>query len=221
MKEKIYSYLILFFVLFAVTGGCDVEFGNSDRSNGGGGGDDNMETVEGTIVDVIPSRENDVSNITLEITDEDSAEMFFDTSDSTGFFMVEGSFSGMPQLNFVDDDNNQNSLGRVFINVFPRARVRLGDIRLDNGNVVFEDDIRVTFNADIIENNCMDSSGSIDVEATNGSTVDILVQIRNSTDLVRDGEDITCNDLLTGQEVEVTGFLLVGNSVDADRIEVQ
>lgn len=217
------GYLCLFLLLFVIVGGCDVDFGTSDREDDDGGGGDGTtsESVEGTIVDVIPTRENDVSNITLEITDEDTTDMFFGTTDNSGFFRVEGSFSGTPQLNFVDDDNNQNSLGRIIINVFPRARVRLGDIRLDNGNVVFEEDIRVTFDADIIENNCMGNSGSIDVEATNNNTVEILVQITNSTDLVRDGDDITCDDFMIGQEVEISGFLLVGNSVEADRIEVQ
>lgn len=217
------GYLCLFLLLFVIVGGCDVDFGTSDREDddGGGGGGTTSESVEGTIVDVIPTRENDVSNITLEITDEDTTDVFFGTTDNSGFFRVEGSFSGTPQLNFVDDDNNQNSLGRIIINVFPRARVRLGDIRLDNGNVVFEEDIRVTFDADIIENNCMGNSGSIEVEATNNNTVEILVQITNSTDLVRDGDDITCDDFMIGQEVEISGFLLVGNSVEADRIEVQ
>lgn len=217
------GYLCLFLLLFVIVGGCDVDFGTSDREDDDGGGGDGTtsESVEGTIVDVIPTRENDVSNITLEITDEDTTDMFFGTTDNSGFFRVEGNFSGTPQLNFVDDDNNQNSLGRIIINVFPRARVRLGDIRLDNGNVVFEEDIRVTFDADIIENNCMGNSGSIEVEATNNNTVEILVQITNSTDLVRDGDDITCDDFMIGQEVEISGFLLVGNSVEADRIEVQ
>lgn len=220
--NTICKFMIVIILALAVSGGCDVEFGNSDRNNGnGGGGGEDEESVEGTIITVIPGRENGVENITVEITDEVTTDMFFDTTDNTGFFRVEGSFSGTPQINFADDDDNQNSLGRVFINVFPGSRIRLGDIRLDNGNVIFEDDTRVTFLADIIENNCADNSGSIDVEASNSTTVEILVQINNSTDLVRDGDDITCNDFVIGQEVEISGFLLVGNTVDADRIEVQ
>lgn len=218
------SYIILVTVIFTVVGGCDVDFGtdNNGNNNGGSDGGTTSESVEGTIVDVLPSRDSGVSNITADIMDEDHPNMTFSgTTGNTGFFKVEGSFSGTPQLDFIDEDNNQNSLARIIINVFPKARVKLGDIRLDSGNVVFLDDITVIFDADLIENDCIDNSGSVKVEASNGNTIDVLVQITNSTDLERDNDNITCNDLLKGQTLEISGVLLVGNSVEADRIVVQ
>ena len=215
--------MILVTVVIGVIGGCDVDFGTNNNGNngGGGGGGSTSESVEGTIVDVVPSRSSGVSNITAQISLQSAVRMYMDTTSDTGFFKVEGSFSGNPQLDFLDEDNDQSSLGTIILNVFPRATLKLGNIRLDTGNVVFENDIKVIFNADLTQNNCVDNSGSIKVEPTDGSNLDIIVQITNSTDLERDNDSITCNDLLIGQTLKITGVLLVGNSVEADSIDVQ
>ncbi len=98
----------------------------------------------------------------------------------------------------------------------------MGDIRLENGTIVFEDDNpNVTFDAEVTENNCSDNTGSIEVLAKNDQDeVNVIVQISESTDLVDDGDDITCDDIFLGNDVEVQGELLSGSNVDATRVEV-
>ena len=227
--NKLFSFFSLLLLLsFFIIGGCDVDFGGTEDDDGGSGNNGNgngsiSETVEGTIVDVIPSRDSDVQDITAQIMDDDDLSTFTATTGASGFFEIDGNFAGTPDLEFLDDDNNDNSLGQIIINVFPGARVQLGDISLENGTIVLNDDTTVTFDADITDNDCSDNSGSIEVEIENddGDDVDVLVQINNSTDIEdNDGDDINCEDLLVGQEIEVSGELLgIGNNVEADRIE--
>lgn len=218
------SLLIISISLFTI-GGCDVDFSTPDDNSSGGGSNGGSgtgsENVEGTIVDVIPTRENDLENITAQVSDEDTLSTFSSTTSNTGFFSVQGDFAGNPELEFLDQDNSDSTLGLIILNVFPDAEVDIGDIRLENGNVVFEDETEITFEGDVIENNCTNNNGTIIVEAKNDQDeVDVIVQITNSTSIDRDGDDIDCNELLIGQEVEVRGELLIGNSVDANSIEV-
>ncbi|MCI0482748.1 MAG: hypothetical protein L0213_14305, partial [Candidatus Dadabacteria bacterium] len=58
----------LLFLSFFLIGGCDVEFGGGGDNNGGGGGGggDEVETVQGTIVSIIPDQ--DLEGIIVEIT---------------------------------------------------------------------------------------------------------------------------------------------------------
>lgn len=215
----VYSLVL---VAFLSAGGCDVDFGGTDNGNsggGGGGGNTDRETVQGTIVDIIPNR--DIEGITVEVMADDSLNTTFsDVTNSSGFFQITGRFSGSPQLDFIDQDDN--SLGLVIINVFPTARVDLGNISLENGTVFFEEETDVTFEGDIILNNCEDNAGALEVEAVNGEDeLEILVQVTGSTDVVRtNGDDIPCQNLLIGQTVEIRGIVIIGNSVDASRVEL-
>ena len=224
VKNNYLSYISILILCLAISGGCDVDFGTSeDDSNGSNGsGDPTTETVEGTIVDTTPSRDNDVSNILVEVGLENDVAVFSDTTGSSGFFDVEGNFAGNTEIEFLDQDDNNSSLGIIFVTVFPSAIVKLGDLRLENGNVNFLDEVEVTFTGDVIENNCTDNNGSIIVEAKNDQTeVDVLVQITPSTDIESDGDEIECDNILIGQEVEVKGELLIGNSVDALEIDIE
>lgn len=224
LKNTVSLFVLILFASFLLIGGCDVDFGTSE--NNGGGGDGNTgESVKGTIIDVIPSRENDVENITAQLMDDGDLSTFSSTTGGTGFFDINGNFVGTPTLEFLDEEDNASSLGQIIINVFPDSRLQLGDIRLENGTVVLEDDLMVTFEGDITQNDCQNNSGSLEVEINNdnGDDVDVLVQINNSTDIEdNDNNDIDCEDLLIGQEVEINGELFgIGNNVEADRIEQQ
>ncbi len=211
---------VLILLSIFTIGGCDVDFGSGDNGGGGGGGGggSETETVQGTVVDVIPDQ--DVEGILVEITINDFLEGS-GTTNSGGFFDIEGPFAGTPKVEFFDDSSTL--LGSVFINVFPTAKVELGDIRLENGTVIFEDgNAEVTFDSTITVNNCTGNSGSIEVKAENDQEeTNVIVQISESTDLVQDGDDITCQSIFIGNDVEVQGELLSGNSVDATRIEIQ
>ncbi|MGH7884687.1 MAG: hypothetical protein ACRENO_03215 [Thermodesulfobacteriota bacterium] len=218
------SSLIFFFTIIFI-GGCDIDFGTGtdNGNNGGGGGIDDGEIVRGTIVDTIPGRSSGVSNIDITITDDDTEDQSTATTGSSGFFSIEGSFAGNPDIEFFDNDDSGNSLGVVILNVFPGARVDLGNISLENGIVNFLDDTEVDFTADLIDNNCSGNSGTVIVEIDLDGTdndLEILVQITNSTDIEVDGLDADCGDFIIGQELEIRGILLIGNSVNATDIQI-
>ena len=199
----------LILLAFFITGGCDTDFGGGDPDD-----DDrdisDLEAIEGTVVSVTPAREEGVDNINVEATKETGAR-YLDATGSDRFFRVRGNLSGMTQLEFSDGD----SLGITNVNVFPRATVDIGDISLENGTVVFEQDIITSFEAEVDQNNCSGNSGSVEVIASNDITVDVQVQIINTTTIQDNGDVISCDDLLAGDDVQISGVLLSGNSVEA------
>lgn len=230
VEDKMYYLLnnitktsMIIFLAFLLIGGCDIDFGTSDDNDNGNSGVDIGEIVEGTVVDTIPGRPADQENIEVIVTDDETDRRFSDTTGVNGFFSIMGSFSGSPDIQFLDNEDSGSSLGIVIINVFPGAEVDLGDIRLENGNVIFLDDTEVDFEADLIQNNCFGNSGNLLVEIDLSGTDDdpeILVQINSSTDIEIDGLDSDCDDLLIGQELEINGILLIGDNVDANQIDV-
>ncbi len=208
----------LLFLCFFLIGGCDVEFGGGgdDNGGGGGGGGDEVETVQGTIVSIIPDQ--DLEGITVEITVDDGAPET-DVTDAGGFFSIDGPIAGSPQIEFFDGDSNP--LGTIIISVYPTAQVELGNISLESGNVNLLNETEVTFNGDISSNNCTGNSGFIEVDAENDQEqVTVIVQISESTDLIINGDDAVCEDFLLGRNVEVQGEIPSVNTVDADRIEI-
>lgn len=208
-----YIICVLFISLFSL-GGCDIEF-SSDNDNGNGGGGGNTEAIlKGNITTIIPDRNLD--GIIVEVEDEDSGNLFRDTTDNNGFFQIEGGFSGTPaRLEFFDEGQTQIALTSV--TVFPGAEVDLGDLTINSGSVTFEDDIIVTFEGDVTENNCSQGVGTIEVTADD---TPVIVDISSSTDIIRDNDDLVCEDLLEGNNVEVRGELLINNTVGADLIEL-
>lgn len=215
LPKGIVSILFLWFFL---VGGCDVEFGSGGNGGGGGGGGggSDVETVQGTIVSIIPDL--DLEGITVEITVDDGTPET-DVTDAGGFFSIEGPIAGDPLLKFFDQDSNP--IGTIGISVFPTAEVELGNISLENGNVNFLNVTEVTFNGDISSNNCTGNSGFLEVDAENDQgQVTVIVQISESTDLIINGEDAVCEDFLLGRNVEVQGETPSVNTVDADRVEI-
>jgi len=221
--RKNYKYLSYILLLFLIIGGCDVDFGGTDDDDGGGGGGSTDETIRGTITEIIPIRENDLSGIKVSVMEDNSLSTFTDTTTSSGTFFIEGNFaSNNTRLEFLDDDNGDELLGQTSINIFPEAEVNLGNITLENGTVDFdENDVTVSFEADLIEINCTDNSGSLTVESEGNDPIEIIIQVSNSTIITRDNDDIDCNVLLIGQTLDINGNLLgFGNNVDADTIDV-
>jgi len=213
------ALIFLFLISFLTMGGCDVDFGGGgDNGGGGGGGSSSPEMVQGTIVDIIP--DEDTEGITVVITNENNIE-FSDITNSAGFFSISsgtGTFSGLPRIEFF---SGSTSLGFIDLNVFPTATVDLGNLTLENGIVILPVIIDVTFEGDVITNTCAGNSGIIEVEASReGESTDVVVQISASTDILRDGDEILCEDVLIGQDVEVRGVLLTGNTVDADILDL-
>lgn len=207
--------LILTFSLILLYGGCDIEFNSGDDNNTGTSED---ETVEGTIISTIP--DIGVEGITAQITEDQNNNTFSDTTSSSGFFRIKGPFADTPELEFFD---NSSSLGRVFLNVFPGVALQLGNIRLENGTVMFDDVFGATFTGVQTANNCNVNTGSIDVEVSNNQdTVTILVQVTNSTTIEEsNGDEIDCDQIFDGQELKIIGSLVSVNTVDATVIELK
>lgn len=208
---------ILTFSLILLYGGCNIEFNSGDDNNNTGSSED--ETVEGTIISTIP--DIGVVDITAQITEDQNNITFSDTTSSSGFFRIEGPFADTPELEFLD--NNSSSLGKTFLNVFPGVTLELGNIRLENGAVMFEDVFEVTFTGVQTANGCNVNTGLIEVEVSNNQdTVAIFVQVTNSTDIENsDGDNIDCDQIFDGQELETTGSLVSVNTVDATVIKLK
>ena len=219
------KYLTLFLLTFLAIGGCDIDFGgNADDDGGNGGGGSNDEIIQGTVVEVIPFRENNLSGITAIIMEEDGFLEFSDTTSSSGFFNVEGNFdSSNSLLRFLDSDNNDELLGQISINVFPEAEIIIGNIVIENGSIDPDDlNFTVRVRADLIVINCVDNTGSLTVESMGSNPIDIIVQVTNSTNITGNIEDFNCNDLLIGQTLDINGALLgFGNNVEASTINVE
>ncbi|NIX14392.1 MAG: hypothetical protein GWN11_00530 [Candidatus Dadabacteria bacterium] len=214
-KKFFISLITILTVSFFSIGGCDIDFSTDDS---GGGGISDMESMSGQIIDIIPSVS--LEGLTVEITNTEDVTSQ-GTTDSSGNFFFEGDFNAIPEVvTFLDTDDV--SLGNFSVNIFPGADVDLGDIRIDNGTVTLDFDVMVIFFGDITAINCVDNDGSIDVEVDN---VDVTVEIDGSTDLEResDNDNITCADLILGQEVRVDGDMPnpTGNIVEASEVQVQ
>lgn len=195
------------------SGGCDISF-SSDGDNGGGGGGDENSILQGIITTITPDRS--LEGITVRVEDTDSGVFFSDVTDSSGSFHIEGQFSGFPsRLEFLDEGSNLIALTTII--VFPNAEVDLGEITITNGSVNISGDIIVIFQGDVTENNCSGGVGTLEVE-TDSTTA--IVEVSSSTDIIRDSDNLTCEDLLIGGSVEVRGELLVNGTVKADRIEL-
>jgi hypothetical protein len=203
-------------ISFLTSGGCDIEFSsNNDDNNGGNGGNGNgLTLVFGTLTSIDAS--TDVEGTVVRVEDEDSGAFFEGTVDANGDFDIENSFSGSPsELEFRDETNAP--IAETTITVFPGAEVDLGEVTITGATINFEDGIFVVLRGDIDEINCIDADeGSISV-IQDGE--EILVQIDSTTDIIADGNDITCNDLFQGNNVEVRGNL-VGTNIEAELIEV-
>jgi hypothetical protein len=208
MKKAIWFHLLtLATVLFAL--GCNIDFGN-------GGGDGNVQAeLTGTITSVTPSRS--LEGIRVQVTDADSGVIFSDTTDASGIFLIEGTFSGVAlKLQFLDESSAQIAL--TSITVFPGAKVDVGNISLTNGVVTFSQDVIVTYKGDVTENNCSGNTGTLIVTK---SDEDVIVEVRSSTIIRRKQETIDCSLLLIGETVEISGSLTPGNTVDAFTIDVR
>ncbi len=208
------------------SGGCDLDFG------GGGGGDDGggnlVSIVQGTII----STPN--SGITVVLINNENGTIFeSEPTGSSGNFFITGDFNGCLTLRLEFHDDSQTPpddlLAFTNVTVFPKTNVDLGDISLENGNVILDDpdNISVNFDANINSTDAPEtctggvgnSEGTIVVTKSN---TDITVQIDPLTDIVdTNNNDIGCDSLFGDEEVEVTGTLQVHDTVLATLIRLK
>ena len=201
------------------SGGCNIDFG-------GGGGDDGgnlVSIVQGKII----STPN--SGITAVLINNENGTVFeSNPTDNSGNFFITGDFNGCLTLRLEFQDSNEDVIAFTNVTVFPKTNVDLGDVSLDNGNVILDDqnNISVNFdgNIDFTESPTTCSGGVGTSEGTivvTRANTDITVQINPSTRIEDTNNDpIGCDNLFGNEEVEVAGMLQVNDTVLAITISL-
>src|SRR3989337_928564 len=217
---SIYIICIITISIFT-SGGCPIEFGG-----GGGDGDGGnlVSIVQGTII----STPN--SGITAVLINNENGTVFeSNPTDNSGNFFITGDFNGCLTLRLEFQDSNEDVIAFTNVTVFPKTNLDLGDVSLDNGNVILDDPDNISVNFDGKINftdaprTCFggvnDSQGTIVITRSN---TDITVQIVPTTNIEdTNNNPIGCDNLITDAEVEVTGTLQVHDTVLADIITLK
>ncbi len=143
-----------------------------------------------------------------------------DVLPSSGFFFIEGLFSGDPTIGFREEEDSA-FIAQTSITVYRGATVELGTINIQNGRIEFVDPIVTNFNATVLENNCVDNSGTLQVQTRNTSPkVFVTVNISPTTNITGcTNTPCFCEDI--GTKVDVRGFLRSGVLVDAGTITIK
>ncbi len=223
MRTKNIATLLAFIVCILIislltSGGCGIGFGNSNTS--GGGGNVGPDSIQGTITSI--SNVSSTSGITVQATDKANTRTV--TTDNNGFFKINGFFNGSSMmLEFLDPNNNNQVLGVTSVTIFPGIQINLGNITISGGNVTLSGNITVTFDGDISTNNCSQNTGNnTGTMVVTADNTDVVVQILSTTTIVDSNNNtLNCGNLVSGGTVTVTGDLLMGNTVQATRIELQ
>jgi hypothetical protein len=193
--------------------GCDIQFGGG----GGGDGGDSFETVQGNVTSIVP---NDIPIEGSFVVVNNNPELS-DTMASSGFFIIEGLFSGASTRIDFREQEDPPSFATTFLNIYRGATLELGTINIENGNVIFTNQIVTNFNGTVLENNCDVNTGTLEVETRNRNPkVFVIVNITPTTNITGCRvEPCFCEDI--GTKVKVRGFLESNNVVTAGTLTIQ
>jgi hypothetical protein len=194
--------------------GCDIQFGGG---GGGGDGGDSFETVQGNVTSIVP---NDIPIEGTFVVVNNNPELS-DTMASSGFFIIEGLFSGASTRIDFREQEDPPSFATTFLNIYRGATLELGTINIENGNVIFINQIVTNFNGTVLENNCDVNTGTLEVETRNQNPkVFVIVNITPTTNITGCRvEPCFCEDI--GTKVKVRGFLESNNVVTAGTLTIQ
>ena len=218
---KIYLFF-LFISLFAVSGcGLDIDFG------GGRGGDDveENEVIMGFIKEIPDIDRNSNLIVRASVVKDETVACCEDTTSIGNDFYIEGNLDPRVELEILESGNEDPPLGTVTVPVFPGATVDIQDISIENG-VTSYDYINVDFEGQVASKNCFSETsktGSIKVTiSSEGTETEVTVNLTSGTDIERDDErNLPCEEIVEGRKVRVhKGKLLIGNTVDAELIEI-
>ncbi|MGH7902116.1 MAG: hypothetical protein ACRENZ_10305, partial [Thermodesulfobacteriota bacterium] len=146
--------------------------------------------------------------------------VFSDVLDGSGIFSIRGLFSGSSvRLDFSEGEGS-GPFATAFLNIYRGATLDLGNIEIENGDVVL-DQVVTNFDATVLRNNCSGNSGTIEVQTLDSDPdVFVIVSITPTTDIEDGNGNPALCEVVLG-EVFIRGILEVGNNVDAGRIELQ
>ena len=213
--SRMFNLIILNITLISLIflSGCDIQFGG-----GGGGGDGGaaFETLTGTLTMITP---NTIPVEGTVVVINDNLDLSF-TLTSSGFFMIEGLFSGNPLLDFREQEDSA-PFAETFVTVYRGATVELGTINIENGRVILLDPTVTNFNGTVIQNNCVENSGTLQVQTRNTNPkVFVTVNITPTTNITGcRNEPCFCEDI--GTKVKVRGILESNNVVTAGTLTIQ
>jgi hypothetical protein len=193
--------------------GCDIEFGGG----GGGDGGDSFETVQGTVTSIVP---NTIPVEGTIVTVNENPELSA-TLPSSGFFMIEGLFSGQSVRLTFSEQEDSSPFAQTFLNVYRGATLELGTINIENGNVIFTGPIVTNFDGTVLQNDCDVNSGTLEVQTRNTKPeVFVIVNITPTTDITGcRNEPCFCEDI--GTKVKVRGILESSNVVTAGTLTIK
>lgn len=192
--------------------GCDIQFGGGGGDNGG----DSFETVQGNLITITPNTIPVEGTIVLVNNNTELSA----TLPSSGFFMIEGLFSGQSvRLSFTEADDT--FIAQTFLNVYRGATLELGEINIVNGQVEIVGPIVTNFNGTVLENNCDVNTGTLEVQTRNTNPkVFVIVNISPTTDITGcRNEPCFCEDI--GTKVKVRGILESNNVVTAGTLTIR
>ncbi len=210
-KFVVFNILLITFISLL---SCDIEF--SSGGNNGDGGGDSFETLTGTVTMITPST-IPVEGTVVVINDNLDLSA---TLSSSGFFMITGLFSGDPLVDF-REQGDSTPFAETFVTVYRGATVELGTITIENGRVNLLDPTVTNFNGTVLENNCAQNSGTLQVQTRNTNPkVVVTVNISPTTDITGcRNEPCFCEDI--GTNVKVRGTLQSNNVVNAGTLTIQ
>lgn len=213
LKQRLIIGTALPLLFLLNVAGCDVEFGSGDSSSSTSTTD---AVLSGEVYEV---SSGDVEGITVELEDENSGYTYDDTTDSGGDFKITGGFCGTSTVTLTDSEGTR--LGIFSLDIIPGSDTDVGSLTISSGTVTFEDEIITEFDGYVTENDCDGSTGTLTVEVDNDcDTTDVLVTVTRSTNVTDGDDDIDCDEISTGAEVQIYGGMSVGTSVEAYDIEV-
>jgi hypothetical protein len=206
--------LNILFIAFISLLGCDIEFGGS---GGDGDGGNSFETVQGNVTSIVPN------TIPVEgsfVVVNNNPELS-DTLPSSGFFIIEGLFSGSSTRLDFREQLGPPSFATTFLNVYRGATLELGNINIENGNVIFTGPMVTNFNGTVLENNCDVNTGTLEVQTRNNNPkVFVIVNITPTTNITGcRNEPCFCEDI--GTRVKVRGSLESNNVVNAGTLTIR
>ena len=215
---KIYLFF-LFISLFAVSGcGLDVEFGGNENEDV-----EENEIITGFIEEIIPDIGTD-SNVVVKasVVKDETVFCCEDTTSVRDDFRIENNLDPKVELEFLENGNS--SLGTIRIPVFPGATIDIADIIIED-RVPRYDYINISFEGQVDSKNCVNDttpSGTMRVVIlSEGNETEVTVNLTSRTDIERgDEEDLPCEEIVEGRKVKIDGKLGIGETVEADLVEI-
>lgn len=222
VRGSSFRIYLFFLVVSFLAAGCDLDIDFGSGGNGETVEDD--EVIMGSVEEV-PDNVDGVSGLLAKVTSGDGLRSYEDTTEEpSGDFSVSGDFDGSnARLEIFENENSDSVLGSIRLNVFPGAVLDIGDIRVGGTNIELTEDTNITFNGEISGKTCEGRNGNLEVTIeSDGEETEVTVSVTASTEIeIGSDENLECGDIVTGDEAEIDGILLVGSTVEATIIDIE